>query len=496
MQFSLKTPIKNILLIDIPTYIVKLMPFHRELMRKKLRSQSLLWYKRVGQKRIRPSLSYSRGLLTLASVLEMHGFAVKYLNYSDPVDRQQIYRLSNEADIVGITTLTPTYNIVRQLADTIKKINRNTTIILGGPHVTVRPAESLANCPSADFAMMGDSETRLPKLLQNLNNAEHIAGTVFRDEQGTPHVSTLKIRPVSVPDLPLPAYHLLHRSLSDYAHNIRTFRGCPYQCQFCLERLSWNTADLSRRTSDQTIAELSLLANSVRPRTIIHFSDTMFNLDWAYTGELVERIKKANLGLFFSIDTRVDLITEEQVKSLSAASFVCYRMGFESVTDKILALSSKAITHVQQRDASDIIRRVNDHLVIYAYMLTGLPGSTLDTLLDTTRHIKNLILDDWVDIISNKLLVPYPGTPFHELAQSFGVQIKTHDWSQYDRRSYPVYRLSDLSQDELFFGYLMQEAALTQAYFQKLHTLDVPTNNLTRVTSGLDYLFTNYVQAQ
>jgi radical SAM superfamily enzyme YgiQ (UPF0313 family) len=169
-------------------------------------------------------------------------------------------------------------------------------------------------------------------------------------------------------------------------------------------------------------------------------------------------------------------------------------MGFESVIDEILTISSKSITHAEQCEASETIRRVSDKLAIHAYMLTGLPGTTLDSLLNDAVNIRNLVKEDWVDIVGNKILVPYPGTPYYESARDYGIRIHTNAWSRYDRRSYPVYSLPNLSQDELYLGYLMQEAVLTRAYLEKLESAGIPVDKLENITFGLDYLFANYAQ--
>lgn len=206
----------------------------RTLIEKRWHLQCIQWERRVGRKMIRPGLSYSRGLLTLAACLERKGFHPIYLNYSDPIDRADIYEMVKAVDIVCITVLTPTLHIVVHLSREIKLINPNVVIVLGGPHITALPVESLQTCSAADIAMIGECEERLPDLLKLIKTPERVAGTVYR-EGDTVQISPNPIKPVLVSELPLPAYHLLRRPLTHYAHNIK-MTSTKSRLNWCINR--------------------------------------------------------------------------------------------------------------------------------------------------------------------------------------------------------------------------------------------------------------------
>ena len=127
-------------------------------------------------------------------------------------------------------------------------------------------------------------------------------------------------------------------------------------------------------------------------------------------------------------------------------------------------------------------------------MLTGLPGTTIESLISDALTIKKIILDDLVDIIGNKIMVPYPGTYYYEYAKQYSIKIRSNNWSQYDRRSFPVYSLKNLSAEEIYFGYLLQEATLVHSYFDKLRCNGISTIDIKNVTHGLDYLYANYIE--
>jgi len=236
--------------------------------------------------------------------------------------------------------------------------------------------------------------------------------------------------------------------------------------------------------------EIETLAKHLAPTSLIHFSDSIFNLNWDSKSDLIDRLTKSNYDLNFSCDTRVDLMTVDQVKQMANAGFKYIRMGFENVNDDILAMSNKSISNSMQIEACDLIRRVDNSIAIHAYMMTGLPGTKRTTLMNDALSIRDLILNDHVDIVGNKIFVPYPGLGYSESKNS-SLFIDTKEWKRYDRRSYPVYHFLDFKCGRNYSGYLFQEAILTQTYKEKLEKQGV-VNNFKNVSYGLDYLFTSY----
>jgi len=68
------------------------------------------------------------------------------------------------------------------------------------------------------------------------------------------------------------------------------------------------------------------------------------------------------------------------------------------------------------------------------------------------------------------------------------MMILSRDWSQYDRLSFPVYRLASMSQFEIYQGFQFIESVQTQAYIDRLGSVPDPQ------LASLDYVFKSYVQ--
>ena len=88
------------------------------------------------------------GLAYLASIVrDSHDVKIidsDILNYSPDDVRRELK--SFYPDIVGITSATPLIYEAYKIAEIAKKINENCKVIMGGPHLSFPPEETLIEC--------------------------------------------------------------------------------------------------------------------------------------------------------------------------------------------------------------------------------------------------------------------------------------------------------------------------------------------------------------
>jgi len=455
--------IKNVLLIDISTRNVQLPESYIGILEQRLLLQSAVVEERIKKKVQRQGFSYSRGLLTLAACLERNGFNVYYIVYLDSEDRKKLPQLIKESDAVCISAVTLTIDLAANVSKFAKKINSRILSIIGGIHATSLPLETMKSYPGFDILLTGECENRIVSILKDISHPDIVGGAYYRVGEDVVE-SSAQVEKVILSELPSPAYHLLSRPLHQYSHNIRTARGCPYKCNFCAERHSWNSSLESEHTVKQIIDEIDFLSARLPKNTLLHFSDAVFNLKPDRTLALAREISKITSGLLFSIDTRVDLIDEKEVAILKDANFTFFRLGFENTNSHILNMSFKSITEQQQNLASEIVRKTAPDAAIFAYWITGLPGTTQETIFADINVVNKLITSNTVDVIGNKVFVPYPETAQFNNPEFFGMEIYTYNWKKYVRASIPVFHLAELSADKIYLGFIEQEKALLDGY--------------------------------
>ncbi len=118
------------------------------------------------------------GLLYVASYLEANSdHAVEVLDTH--VDRLNYAQIEEEIrrrqpDVVGIQALTFTVIDSILTARVVKKVNPDTPVVLGGPHVFIYPQETLS-IPEVDYLVLGEGEETFTRLIEALAKGADLA---------------------------------------------------------------------------------------------------------------------------------------------------------------------------------------------------------------------------------------------------------------------------------------------------------------------------------
>jgi anaerobic magnesium-protoporphyrin IX monomethyl ester cyclase len=409
------------------------------------------------------------------------GYYVTYIVYADLLDRERITKAAKEADIAGIMAVTPTISIAAKVAKSLKKINPNIITVVGGPHATALPKETLVEFSGFDYAVSGSGEEVFLELINKIGGRIDIGNIAFRDNQK--NIKYNKETRYKKASKLIPAYDLLYRSMNEYAHNIRTQEGCSYNCDFCAEK-SIIRESHAQESLYIIIEELSYLHSHCTPKTLVHFSDSVFNADENHASSVCERIAEFSDKFIYSIDTRAELATTKFVRKAAKAGIKYFRIGATSLQESLLKGSNGNNIVI---DASKQIKSASAESIIHLYWMTGLPGSNLENLGISALAIKNLIKKNYVHIVGNRIFVPYPGTNIFINPTKYGIKILKKNWDYYDRLSPPVYSLDSIMDFEIYDQFLKTEKLQVEAYKERY-------GKLKRSNCGqLDYVYFNYI---
>jgi len=453
---------RRVLLIDIPVVPVILPDVAQDLVRRKLTAESTLRHVLLPGV-ICPNTPYSRGLLMIAEGLRQAGFTVEYVVWSDPEDRRRIRELATVASLVGITCMTSGHDVAASVADQVRALNPRACIILGGHHASELGSELLDTVPSIDAVVRGDGVGAMINIAKSAPILHQIPGVCTRRHPDAAVVH----EPYCTS--PIPAYDLLYRPLHQYSHSLRTYHGCPYGCTFCVEGLTWRRD--SFRNLEIVYAELARVLASMPKGTLVHFSDPVFNVDKRRTTELCHWLAERAAGLYLSLDTRADLLSPENIRLLRSGGFRYFRIGFESLVPDLLSSARKGWSPAEALECLRTIRAVAPDVVVHGYWITGLAGSTDETMRQSLSDARMLLDNGLIDVLSNKVLVPYPGTFYHSRGHEVGVRLLDRPWAAYDRLSPPVYDLDNLSSREIYKWFCETERAAEQCLSRRLSLL-------------------------
>jgi len=339
------------------------------------------------------------GLFALGAQALRAGHQVKVINLSAFTWGQVealIERL--DAEVFGMSCWTANRRGVNLCADLIRKFHVHAHIVVGGPHVTPLAPEVMTHFRSVDTACVGESDITFLELLDRLGKGEStrgLAGTVYRDEQGT--VVTAPERP-SVEDLDTLASPHDHFP----THILMTSRGCPWSCTFCGAETSWGRG--FRANSIEYVLDAMEKSLARLPVKMIQIKDDTFTTNKKRVLKLCQSMRARKLNFFWSCDTRVDLLTDELLREMRLAGCQRLSLGVESGSQRILDKIDKKIT-VDEIITSTLLAKKYGIKVRY-YMMLGNRGETAASFQETLRFLERARPNEYVFAC----LSVYPGT--------------------------------------------------------------------------------------
>ncbi len=369
------------------------------------------------------------GLLMLGAVLRKAGHQVRIvdasaqgLGYEQALEKARNF----QPDIVLLTAVTPSIARTEKLALMTKEVYPTIPIVIGGPHFTAVPKQTMLDYPVFDYGVMGEGERTVVEMVEALSaNASpaHVPGVVFR-ENGEITSATLRKPIKDLDTLPFPAWDVLdgfpkqyHPAIFKYrklpATHIISARGCPEKCIFC------DTSVFSRQIryySPEYILEMiEYLVRYFGIKEII-FEDDQFLINKDRVINICEGLLRATWRISWCCSGRVNSINDLEVLKLMKQSG-CWQInyGIESGNQYILDFAKKRISIDQIEKAVQLTHAAG--ILSKGYFIFGLPFETEETMEATIQFALRLPLND----MSIFILTPFPGSEMYDIAQQYGI---------------------------------------------------------------------------
>jgi len=403
----------------------------------------------VAQTTVGPPL----GLAYLAAELENRGVRVSILDanalrLSDEEVRRRIVELKPR--ILGLTAVTPTVDQCAGIAAQVKKNLPETTVLLGGPHATAAPVETLEKFDAFDYLVKGEAEFRLPQMIDALKSGKNLLGfdgVAYKDEDGrVVDVAETGDR-VNVNETPLPARHLLPMNLytgpdGGRLTTMAATRGCPAHCTYCLVPSLFGRK-LRARDPENVVGEMNECLARYKTVNFNFIDDTFtFNKNWVY--QLCEAIRQSGLQkkARWLCLTRADTIDRELLAAMKAAGCFKIEFGIESGDEEMLRKIKKGITTTQSIEAFKMARDLG--LETLGFVIIFSPEENRESLEKTRR----LIFKADPDTLQMSFCTPFPGTAIEREIQEKGLKI-SGDWSRFIFLKQPVFEHPNFSYDQM-----------------------------------------------
>lgn len=366
---------------------------------------------------------------------------------------------------VGITSMTAAFPDACAVIRAIRAEapDKRIPVILGGPHPTALPRESLLES-GADAVVQGEGEGLVVQIAEALAGGAELKDLTELDGVSVRVGEEVLVRPrsrplESYPDFP-PAWDLHPPQwysgrpwqISSRGRRpglVFTTRGCPYRCRFCsIPRIY--RGGLVFRPPEQVASEVRFLAETFGVDEILIGDD---NLTWSrdHVMEICRLlVKKGSLPWKTPNGIRVDHVDAEMVGWMARSG--CYEVGFgiESMDRGIRESMGKRF---ELRAIEEAIRLFHGHgIKVWGFFVLGMPGETRDTIRTTIRDAAALPLD----FAHFSVCTPYPGSQLYDLGDVTGAPYPP-DWARYSH--YEPFPISEIAPADL-------KRYLTRAYLR------------------------------
>lgn len=394
------------------------------------------------------------GLLQIGAVLEKMGQDVRLIDVDiEGINREKLHSIINDfhPDLVGITSVTATFNQALEVAQEIKNL-RDISIVLGGIHATVDPAGAIAH-PNIDFLIKGEGEITICELVKVLeagsSHFEDIKSLWYKKDSMVYHNENRELIP-DLDSIPYPAFHLL-KSLNPYlpadaikapVAPIITTRGCPFNCTFCCTKQIFGRK-VRARSVKNVVNGIEILVKRYGVREI-DIMDDCFTYNKDRVLKFCTEIKRRNykLAFCFSNGIRADQVDYEMLKALKDIGLRYVMFGVESGDSQILKNIKKGIKLDSIREAFRIAKSLK--LETWACFIIGLPGDTDQTIRQSIDFAKELD----PDFAKFLILKPFPGTEVFEELRNKGLIIN-FNYDYFGVYTKPIHHLPGMNGEKM-----------------------------------------------
>jgi anaerobic magnesium-protoporphyrin IX monomethyl ester cyclase len=359
------------------------------------------------------------GLAHLQAILKEKGSTVKYFEEDLPGGNENF-------DLVLVYGSIVDYTFENQQAILLKQRFPAARVGFIGPF----PSQCPELFTTGDFVLIGEPEAFFMNeftALQQLN--------------GNVKVSSL----TNMEALPAPDFDGFPISKYTYRPliNKRPFlvlqasKGCPYSCRFYCVYGEAQGPKIRQRSARKVVDDIEVLQEKYGIKGI-QFRDPLFGVNKQFLAEFVEEMKERNVKLTWGMETRLDLLNEENLLAMYSVGLRNINVGIETFDESVAKANRRLLVEESHQDK--IVRFCKKKGInVSAFYVLAMEGDTEETMENTLRHAIGL------NTLTARFSIstPYPGTGYFQQLRN-DKRLLTEEYESYDQFTL-VYKQENLS---------------------------------------------------
>jgi len=394
-----------------------------------------------------PAVVPPLGLCYLGGYLEKHGYKNVTILDARSLSKGRILRNGNRAlygltdeemedyiknvdpDVIGISCMYTAYSgDTHRLAKTIKNMEKNIPIVVGGAHASTFPDLVLKDKNVDVVSHFEGEETFLEvvRAIENNKSFEGIKGISYRENDEV--IKNPKRDFIEDLDaIPFPARHLIDMNLyldsepttfgmRAPATTFITSRGCPQSCVFCTIKTVWDDMNFRSRSPKNVVDELEHLHKTYGIKEFYWMDDAAGTFKKRLI-EICDEIIDRKLDIRWTTPNGIAhwYLDEQVLDKMKAAG--CYRVtfGIESGNLETRKYIGKPFALEQ---ATKMLAHANKiGLWTICTFIIGFPVEGEESIMDTIDYA----CECGTDMAVFYLLCPHPGTDVYQDFQREGL---------------------------------------------------------------------------
>ena len=277
---------------------------------------------------------------------------------------------SKDFDYVGISCWTSNLFLSTLLtARIIKGINKDAIVVVGGYHPSVLPTDFQFENTPVDYIIVGEGELPLQKVI--LEGKIQETPVIIKNEESLNLDFYSSLNWQLIADLELSNIDI---------GNIYLSRGCPFNCNFCIERsksdFKWRA--LSPESGISLIKSFFEYFPKIQSLSIF---DPIFGFQRTWRNKFLKLLQEEEISKSFFVEMRVDTVDKLDLQLLANLNFRIL-FGIESFSKTMLEIMGKSKNPEKYLQSVQKVINWADELQLVCFfdLLLGHPGETLDTL--------------------------------------------------------------------------------------------------------------------
>ncbi|MFZ0634091.1 MAG: hopanoid biosynthesis associated radical SAM protein HpnJ [Candidatus Acidiferrales bacterium] len=336
------------------------------------------------------------------------------------VSKEETIRIAQDYEFLVLFTSTVGFLSDLKMAQAMKEKKPGLKICFVGPHVQIKPAETLLASPYVDFIVRGEFDHAVVEYAQGKPLSEIANASYIQDGKVVHNPTRPLLQTAELDALPF-ATEVYEKNLKIENYNVPfllnpyvafyTSRGCPALCTFCLWPQTLSGHSWRVRSTDSVAREFAEAHKRFPQAKEFFFDDDTFNIRKDRVIDLCKKIQ--HVGQPWSCTAR-DHSDYETLKAMSDAGARLLIVGFESGDPQILKNIKKGATVEMARAFMKNCKKVG--INVHGDFILGLPGETKESIQRTIDFAKELDCES----VQVSLAHAYPGTELYTVSQAAG----------------------------------------------------------------------------